>query len=66
MTAGWSKRTVLRAGYGAVLAVLVLSTVEAYRIQVSVSRQHLEIYRRFVEQKGSSPAPGAALRNACF
>ena len=51
MTAGWSKRTVLRAGYGAVIAVLVLSTVEAYRIQVSVSRQHLEIYRRFVEQE---------------
>ena len=51
MAAGWSKRTVLRAGYGAVIAVLVLSTVEAYRIQVSVSRQHLEIYRHFVEQE---------------
>ena len=50
MAAGWSKRAVLRAGYGAVIAVLVLSTVEAYRIQVSVSRQHLEIYRHFVEQ----------------
>src|SRR3954469_21947152 len=49
--AAWSKRTVLRAGYGAVIAVLVLSTVEAYRIQVSVSRQHLEIYRHFVEQE---------------
>ena len=33
------------------IAVLVLSTVEAYRIQVSVSRQHLEIYRHFVEQE---------------
>ena len=43
MAVAWSKRTVLRAGYGAVIAVLVLSTVEAYRIQVSVSRQHLEI-----------------------
>ena len=51
MAAGWSKRTVLRAGYGAVIAVLVLSAVEAYRIQVSVSRQHLEIYRHFVEQE---------------
>src|ERR1017187_3533234 len=51
MAKGWSKRTVLRAGYGAVIAVLVLSTVEAYRIQVSVSRQHLEIYHRFVEQE---------------
>src|SRR5947199_216983 len=51
MAATWSKRTVLRAGYGAVIAVLVLSTVEAYRIQVGVSRQHLEIYRHFVEQE---------------
>ena len=51
MVAGWSKRVVLRAGYGAVIGVLVLSAVEAYRIQVSVSRQHLEIYRHFVEQE---------------
>jgi signal transduction histidine kinase len=51
MAAGWSKRTVLRTGFGAVIAVLVLSAVEAYRIQVSVSRQHLEIYRHFVEQE---------------
>jgi hypothetical protein len=49
MAAGWSKRAVLRAGYGAVIAVLVLSTVEAYRIQVGVSRQHLEIYRHTVK-----------------
>jgi signal transduction histidine kinase len=46
----WSKRTALRAGYGAVIGVLVLSTFEAYRIQTSVSQQHLEIYRHFVEQ----------------
>ena len=45
-----SKRAGLHAGYGAVIAVLVLSAVEAYRIQVGVSRQHLEIYRHFVEQ----------------
>src|SRR4051812_27492934 len=51
MAGGWSKRTVLRAGFGAVIAVLVVSAVEAYRIQVSVSRQHLEIYRHFVEQE---------------
>src|SRR5213080_2195131 len=51
MAAAWSKRTVLRAGYSAVIAVLVLSTVEAYRIQVSVSKRHLEIYRHFVEQE---------------
>src|SRR6266540_2235871 len=51
MAVAWSKRAALRAGYGAVIAVLVLSAVEAYRIQVSVSQQHLEIYRRFVEQE---------------
>ena len=50
MAAAWSKRTALRAGYGAVIGVLILSAVEAYRIQVSVSQQHLEIYRHFVEQ----------------
>jgi signal transduction histidine kinase len=50
MTQGLSKRAVLRAGYGAVIAVLVLSAVEAYRIQASVSRQHLEIYRHYVDQ----------------
>jgi len=47
----WSKRTVLRAGYGAVLAVLILTAAEAYRIQSSVSREHLEIYRRYADQE---------------
>jgi signal transduction histidine kinase len=46
----FSKRTVLRTGYGAVILVLVLSAIEAYRIQIGVSKQHLEIYRHFVEQ----------------
>src|SRR5437016_3193761 len=46
----WSKRAGLRAGYGAVMLVLVISAYEAYRIQDSVSRQHLQIYRHFVEQ----------------
>jgi signal transduction histidine kinase len=50
VTGGLSKRAVLRAGYGAVIAVLVFAAYEAYRIQVSVSEQHLEIYRRYVEQ----------------
>jgi signal transduction histidine kinase len=50
VAAAWSKRTALRAGYGAVIFVLIVSAVEAYRIQVSVSQQHLEIYRHFVEQ----------------
>src|ERR1035438_7253777 len=48
--AGLSKRAVLRAGYGAVIAVLVFSAAEAYRIQVSVSQQHLEIYRHYADQ----------------
>ena len=50
VTEKFGKRAVLRAGYGTVIAVLVLSAVEAYRIQASVSRQHLEIYRHYVEQ----------------
>jgi len=40
----------LRAGYGAIIAVLVFAAVEAYRIQSSVSEQHLEIYRHYVDQ----------------
>jgi signal transduction histidine kinase len=45
------KRSVLRAGYAVVIGVLVLSVVEAYRIQVNVSQQHQEIYRRYVTQE---------------
>ena len=48
-----SKRAVLRTGYTAVIAVLVLSAVEAYRIQSSASRQQLEIYRSYVDQEGT-------------
>jgi signal transduction histidine kinase len=50
VTLKWSKRAGLHAGYGSVIAVLVLSAIEAYHIQIGVSRQHLEIYRHFVEQ----------------
>jgi signal transduction histidine kinase len=50
---GWSKRAGLRAGFGAIILVLILSALEAYRIQVDVSRRHLEIYRHFVEQDES-------------
>ena len=50
MTFGWSKRAGLRAGFAAVIAVLIFSAFEAYWIQVKVSRQHLEIYRHFVTQ----------------
>jgi signal transduction histidine kinase len=48
--AGLSKRAVLRTGYGAILAVLVFAAAEAYRIQSSISDQHLEIYRHYVDQ----------------
>src|SRR4051794_28542214 len=50
VTVGLSRRAVLRAGYGAVIAVLVFAAIEAYRIQVSASVQHLEIYRHYVDQ----------------
>jgi signal transduction histidine kinase len=40
----------LRAGYAAVIAVLVFAAVEAYRIQSTVSEQSLEIYRHYVDQ----------------
>src|SRR5262249_2268092 len=51
VAAAWSKRTALRAGYGAVIGVLIITAAEAYRIQSAVSKQHLEIYRHFVEQE---------------
>lgn len=51
MKRAWSKRIVLRAGFGAVLTVLVLSAGEAYRIQTGIAREHLEIYRSYVEQE---------------
>jgi signal transduction histidine kinase len=47
---GLSQRTVLRAGYGSVIALLLFASVEAYRIQNTVSEQHVEIYRRYVQQ----------------
>ena len=45
-----SQRAVLRAGYGAVLAVLVLSAAEAFHIQNRLSEQNLVIYRHYVDQ----------------
>jgi len=51
MTVRLSKRVVLRAGYGAMIAVLIASAVEAYRIQTSLSQQHLEIYRSYVDEE---------------
>jgi len=51
VTIGLSKRAGLRAGYGAVIVVLGLSAIEAYRIQISVSEQHLDIYRRYAAEE---------------
>lgn len=51
MSGGLSKRAVLRAGYGIVIGVLVLSAAEAYRIQASVSQEQLQIYRRYVDEE---------------
>ncbi len=42
------RRAVLRAGFAVVLGLLVFSTVEAYRIQSTVTEQHLEIYRDYI------------------
>lgn len=64
VTRSLSKSAVLRAGYGAVIGVLVLSAMEAYRIQISVSEQHIEIYRRYVEQDAALATLGRNLWQA--
>ena len=43
----------LRLGYGAILILLVFSSLEAYRIQDSVSERHAEGYGRYVKQDGA-------------
>lgn len=43
------KREVLRAGYAMMVALLIISAVEAYRIQQSASLQSADIYRRYVK-----------------
>jgi len=47
---GLSQHAVLRTGYIAVIAVLVVSAFEAWRIQNSLSAQNLIIYRHYAEQ----------------
>ena len=47
---GVSSSTVLRIGYAVVIAILVFSTIQAYRIQEIVSEQHIGIYRQYVKQ----------------
>lgn len=56
---GLSRKAVLRSGYGAIMALLVFSSFEAYRIQRAVSDQHLFIYQQFVQRDAST----ADLRN---
>ena len=45
------RRSVLRFGYAAVILVLILSAVDAYHIQVTVSQQQVEIFRHYVEEE---------------
>src|SRR5690348_10978569 len=45
------RRSVLRVGYAAVIAVLILSAVEAYHIQVTVSQRQADIFRHYVEEE---------------
>jgi signal transduction histidine kinase len=47
------KLDVLRLGFGGMIALLVFSALEAYRIQVSASQHSAEIHRRFA-QKGTA------------
>jgi signal transduction histidine kinase len=45
------KRTALRAGFGCIIGLLVLSTVMAYRVQEGLSRRSFEIHRRYVQHQ---------------
>ncbi len=45
------RRSVLRVGYAAVILVLILSAFEAYRIQVTVAQQQVEIFRHYVDEE---------------
>ncbi len=45
-------RTVSRAGYGAMIVLLILSALEAYRVQRAVSGRSVELYRQYVKQDG--------------
>ena len=47
---GLSKRTALRAGYGVMVALLIFSSLQAYRIQDAISERHFDIYRHYLQQ----------------
>ena len=45
-----SRLAVLRLGFGGMIALLLFSALEAYRIQQTASRQTAETYHRFVQE----------------
>jgi signal transduction histidine kinase len=45
------RRSVLRVGYAAVIGVLILSALEAYYIQITVSQRQADIFRHYVEEE---------------
>ncbi len=48
-----SRRLALCAGFGTILALLVFSTIEAYRIQEAAGESHAGIYRSYIERDES-------------
>jgi signal transduction histidine kinase len=44
-------RNVLLVGYGAMIGLLIVSALQAYRIQQSASEQSAEIYHRYVKEE---------------
>jgi len=45
------RRSVLRVGYAAVILVLILSVIDAYHIQVTISQRQVEIFRHYVDEE---------------
>jgi signal transduction histidine kinase len=49
--AAWkNRRTVLRAGFTCIIALLVFSTIEAFGIQSDVSEHHVASYQRYLDE----------------
>ncbi len=49
----WSRKTGLRAGYCAIVVLLLLSSFEAYRIHSTVAEKNIETYRLYVRQSAA-------------
>src|SRR5689334_21087248 len=45
-----NRKSGLRIGFAVVVALLIFSSIEAYRIHDAVSERHLKIYRQFVRE----------------